>query len=452
MTPSSSHARAFATVTGPTALYTGADGTRHTVHDVTDIRIAILKHATDDARRTGTPVELVTSGDHGRHHLLVQTDGTLTPLTDTTAAAEVGLAEFDDPPLEVPDSRTSEPPDSPTRELPEGRTPDVLDSAAGLTATVGGQLSRRSSRAPAERVSFITPATDAPPAATGWRGFLARIGMRVGPSPYELARSEWERKVSRQWAGCRTIAVVNGKGGVGKTMTTAMLAAVYARHGGGNVLAWDNNDTRGTLGWRTEPGLYDTTIRDLLPAAETLLNLNTGVSDITRYVHHQGADRYDVLRSNPELLAADQRLGTDQFDLLMKVAARFYRLVVFDSGNDESSDRWIRMIDSTRQLVIPTLASPESAESALLLLEALRDRSNASRDLADNAIVVVTQAEPHDAAHVRDIAAGFTPHVRAVETIPFDPALKSGPLRFENLRPATRDAWLRVAAAATDTL
>lgn len=458
MTSTPAPARAFATVTGPTALYTGADGTRHTVHDVTDIRIAILKRATDDARRTGTPVELVTSGDHGRHHLLVHTDGTLTPIADTAAVADdTVLAQFDDPDLEFTASAIGDPatpghPETPSPELAESRTPELSDSNAAFTATAGGQLSRRSSRAPAERVSFITPATENLPAVTGWRGFLSRLGVRVGPSPYELARAEWERKVSRQWAGCRTIAVVNGKGGVGKTMTTAMLAAVYARYGGGNVLAWDNNDTRGTLGWRTEPGLYDTTIRDLLPAAPTLLDAHTGVSDITRYVHHQGADRYDVLRSNPELLAADQRLGIDQFDLLMRVAARFYRLVVFDSGNDESSDRWIRMIDSTRQLVIPTLASPESAESAALLLEALRERSATSRDLADGAIVVVTQAEPHDAALVREIAAGFTPHVRAVETIPFDPALKSGPLRFENLRATTRDAWLRVAATATDTL
>ena len=162
-------------------------------------------------------------------------------------------------------------------------------------------------------------------------------------------------------------------------MTTAMLAAVFARYGGGNVLAWDNNDTRGTLGWRTEQGLYDTTIRDLLPAAADLLAPTASVSDITRFVHHQTVDRYDVLRSNPELLATDQRIAQAEFDLLMQVAARYYRLVIFDSGNDESADRWLRMIDSSYQLVIPTLAAPESAESAALLLDALRGRDERSR-------------------------------------------------------------------------
>lgn len=301
------------------------------------------------------------------------------------------------------------------------------------------------------RRSFLTPPAHTA-RVTGWRELLRRLGITAPPSPAQQRRAEWETTVSTQWAGCRTLAVANGKGGVGKTMTTAMLAAVYARSGGGNVLAWDNNDTRGTLGWRTEQGLYDTTLRDLLPAADQLLSPDAGVSDIARFVHHQATDRYDVLRSNPELLAADQRIATDQFDLLLKVAARYYRMVVFDSGNDESADRWIRMIDSTDQLVVPTLANPESAESAALLLDALRDRDERSAALSRGAVVVVTQSEPSRAAAVRAIADGFAGLVRAVEIVPFDPALKSGPLRYDALRPATQDAWLAVAAAAASDL
>ncbi|MBW9121944.1 AAA family ATPase, partial [Microbacterium trichothecenolyticum] len=299
---------------------------------------------------------------------------------------------------------------------------------------------------------FLTPTTDTTPPLTGWRGILAGLGITVRPSPAEVRRAEERALVARQWAGCRTLAVVNGKGGVGKTMTTAMLAAVYAREGGGTVLAWDNNDTRGTLGWRTEQGSYDTTLRDLLPAAPGLLAPGAGVSDISRFVHHQTADRYDVLRSNPELLATDQRIGAPDFDVLMQVAARFYRMVIFDSGNDESAERWLRMIDSSYQLIIPTLANPESAESAALLLDALRGRDERSAALADRAVVLVTQSEPTGTTGARRIADGFTGHVRAVHTIPFDPALKAGPLRFDSLRPGTRDAWLSAAASAAEGL
>lgn len=414
--------RTYATVTGTTATFTTLDGLTEPVlvADGEDVRHAIVRRATEEARHHATPVELVTSGDRGAHRLLIGPDGALTPIPATTRI---------DPDLEetvtLGEEVTEEAPQ------PEPVSPYVVSAVEPSSA----------------RPTFL--ATDRTPPRTG--GWLSRLGIHLPPSAAARRRAEWVDAVSRQWAGCRTIAVANGKGGVGKTMTTAMLAAVYARHGGGNVLAWDNNDTRGTLGWRTEQGLYDTTLRDLLPAARNLLSPEAGVADITRYVHHQGADRYDVLRSNPELLATDQHLGATEFDLLMQVAARYYRLVVFDSGNDESAERWLRMIDSSYQLVIPTLATPESAESASLLLDALRGRDHRSSALATHAVVIVTQSEPATAA-ARRIADGFDGHVRAVHTIPFDPALKAGQLRFDALRRRTRDAWLAAASAVAEGL
>ncbi|HEY9309506.1 MAG TPA: AAA family ATPase, partial [Microbacterium sp.] len=404
-----------------------------------DIRQAIVRRAADEARRTGTPIELVTSGDRGAHRLLVDPAGDLTRLPATPNADATSDDDGLDlgPYLDVHDATI------PSRgEEVRERAPQPTEPPAGGAAAA---------ESPA-RPTFLTPSADTTPGLTGWRSVLAGLGITVRPSAAAVRRAAQQALVARQWAGCRTVAVVNGKGGVGKTMTTAMLAAVYAREGGGNVLAWDNNDTRGTLGWRTEQGLYDTTLRDFLPAAEGLLAPGAGVSEISRFVHHQNADRYDVLRSNPELLATDQRINAAEFDVLMQVAARFYRMVIFDSGNDESAQRWLRMIDSSYQLVIPTLTTAESAESAALLLDALRGRDERSAALADRAVVLVTQSEPTGNTAARRIADGFTGHVRAVHIIPFDPALKAGPLRFDTLRPRTRDAWLAAAASAAEAL
>ncbi|MEV8367953.1 ParA family protein [Microbacterium sp. NPDC064584] len=414
--------RAYATVTGPTATFTTPEGLIEPLSatPTDDIRQMIVRRAVDEARRSGQPVELVTTGDRGEHHLRIDADGTIvTAAASAPEPATVAAARAESPSQQGREVNTEAP----------GREP----------------LRNRRAPEPPSRPSFIDISSAVEPTSEAWRSFFARLGF--GPSPAELRRRDDEREVSQQWAGCRTIAIANGKGGVGKTMTTAMLAAVFGRYGGGNVLAWDNNDTRGTLGWRTEAGRYDTTIKDLLPAASDLLATGAGVSDIARYVHHQPVDRYDVLRSNPELLAVHQRILTADFDLLMQVAARYYRVVIFDSGNDESAERWLRMVDSSNQLVLPTLATPESAESAALLLDALRERDERSLELADNAVVVVTEAEPNPRGANR-IAEGFSGHVRAVEHIPFDPALKSGALRLDNLRTPTRDAWIRVAAAA----
>ncbi len=159
-----------------------------------------------------------------------------------------------------------------------------------------------------------------------------------------------------------------------------------------------------------------------------------------------------MLRSNPELLAAKQRIGQDQFDQLLKVATRYYRVVIFDSGNDESAARWLRMIDSAAQLVVPTTASPESAESAALLLEALAARDDHSAQLAREAVVIVTQSERGSAAEVKQVATAFEGLVRSVHQIPFDAGLKGGPLRFDNLRPTTQRAWTAAAAAVAADL
>lgn len=413
--------RAYATVTGPNATFIAPNGYAEPISAGADedIRHIVVRRATDEARRTGTALELITSGDRGEHHLLISATGDITaaPTTDAT------------PPSTTPE---------PTEPDPAAAPPGPDDVSAEIDA-------------PASRHSFIAPGA-APKASTGWRRLAARAGIPIAETKMQQRRREAISRVSRHWAGYRNIAIANGKGGVGKTMTSAMVAAVFARYGGGNVLAWDNNDTRGTLGWRTEQGLYDTTIRDLLPAAPDLLSATASVSDISRFVHHQPDDRYDVLRSNPELLAAHQRIEQGEFDLLLQVAVHYYRLIVFDSGNDESADRWLCMIDNSHQLVIPTLPSPESAESASLLLEALRQRDRHSAGLAANAIVIVTTPEAGSRRETATIAARFADQVRVVETIPFDAALKSGPLRFDALHRATQDAWIRVAAAVATGL
>lgn len=426
--------QAFAEIIGQTATYRGpsADTSEELIiAPDEDARTFVLRRTAWEARRIRRPVELVTAGDFGEHRILVTADGAV-----SASDSSDDIGPFVDSPADESDlASTVWPSPSGSQRIREP-----------LRASARSSEGRNAN----PRASFIA----AEPSLTraGIAGTLARLGIPVRTSPAQTQHMENIRATSRHWGGCRVVAVVNGKGGVGKTMTSAMLAAVFARHGGGGVLAWDNNDTRGTLGWRTEASHHDATIQDALAAAPQLLAPMSAAADIAWYVHHQTEDRYDVLRSNPQLLAASQRIGQDEFDRLLQVAARYYRLVIFDSGNDESAARWLRMVDSANQLVVPTLAAPESAESAALLLEALADRDEASAQLARDAVVVVSQAEHGSAADVRRIADTFAELVRAVQVIPFDPGLKSGPLRFEALRPVTRRAWVAAGAAIASGL
>ncbi|MCU1474770.1 ParA family protein [Amnibacterium sp.] len=355
------------------------------------------------------------------------------------------------PAVIVPGALLAEEPDPVGPVEPEASVATDPASAEAPRASAGHERPGEEPRP--SRESFLAEDDEHRPPTRGWRRTAASLGFRVQPSAEERAERADSRAVSRHFPGPRTVAIVNGKGGANKTPTTALLAAVFARYGGAGVLAWDNNETRGTLGWRTEEGGHDATVHDLLPHAQDLLAPAASASDLLRFVHHQREDKYDVLRSNPRVLADRQRLTRAEFDALHQVARKYYRLLFLDSGNDESADRWQQMIERADALVIATTALGEHAEAGALLLEQLAERDPRSAALAAQATVVVSQSDP-DLGHgdAREVAERFRSIARAAVTIPFDDGLHSGRIRFSALAPRTRRAWLRAAAEVADDL
>lgn len=223
-----------------------------------------------------------------------------------------------------------------TVDPPQYRRSSTAPHTDGAPRTTADQSSRRQERELRERKSFLQTERPEEPAIQGARGALNRLGFKMAPNATEQSTRDDELAVSQHWPGPRTIAVVNGKGGAGKTPTTILLSAVFARYGGAGVLAWDNNQTRGTLGWRTEAGTHDRTLLEMIPEAERLLGTGAQSADLAHFVHHQPREKYDVLRSKPIRLAHENRLHPEDVDAIHAVAAKFYRLIIIDSGNDES--------------------------------------------------------------------------------------------------------------------
>ncbi|MDN5559165.1 MAG: AAA family ATPase [Ruaniaceae bacterium] len=298
-----------------------------------------------------------------------------------------------------------------------------------------------------ERQSFLRQERPEEPAYQGLRGVMNKLGFKMSPSLEEQSARNDELAVSQHWPGPRVIAVVNGKGGAGKTPATILLSAVFARYGGAGVLAWDNNQTRGTLGWRTETGPHDHTLLEMLPEVPRLLGTSAQSADLAHFVHHQPREKYDVLRSKPIRLAHENRVSPEDVDAIYAVAAKFYRLIFIDSGNDESDPMWLRMIDHADQIVVATTTRADHAEAGALLLEALEDRDERSAQLARRSVVVVSQADPKaSAAELNRVVTGYQPMARDVITIPFDREMVDGHLRFGMLAKPTQRAWLSAAA------
>ncbi|MFJ4268412.1 chromosome partitioning protein ParA [Paenarthrobacter nicotinovorans] len=334
-------------------------------------------------------------------------------------------------------------------------TQQIIDAQEPQAAVAGPEtpVTRRSLK----ETSFLVSAPVLEPATQGWRGTLTRLGFRMDPSQEELSEREDIRTVSQHWPGPRTIAVVNRKGGANKTPTVVMLSAILARYSGAATVAWDNNESQGTLGWRTEKGAHNRSVLDLIDSSTELLSPSTNAAEIAKFVHHQTADKFDVLRSD-ENEEGDHEVTAEEVDIAHQVLTRYYRLVVMDSGNTARAANWRRMIDHTNQLVVPVTAIEDRAEAARLTLQTLESRGGHDAELARNAVVIVSEstdakrsmtgdALKRAKAEAQRIADGFEPFVRAVVRIPYDPALVNGPIRYEALQPATQRAWLAAAAA-----
>jgi MinD-like ATPase involved in chromosome partitioning or flagellar assembly len=439
------------------------NGTSHAIQaeDEAAVLSQALRLITETAAQVGRPVKVSTTDPDGQGLIIVSPEGIVSEAVPSPAKPRSRRKQ--EP---VPAAPTRAPQTPAIGEPTANKTPAVAAPATFSEATTSVQEpSAAAEVAGAEAVtrrslketSFLVSAPVLQPATRGWRGALTRLGFRMEPSPDELAEREDIRTVSQHWPGPRTVAVVNRKGGANKTPTVVMLSAILARYSGAATIAWDNNESQGTLGWRTEQGSHDNSVLDLIDSSQTLLSPSTNAAEIARFVHHQTADKFDVLRSD-ENEEGDHEVTAEEVDIAHQVLTRYYRLIIMDSGNTARSANWRRMIHHTNQLVVPVTAIEDRAEAARLTLQTLESRGGHDAELARNAVVIVSEstdakrsmsgdALKRAKAEAQRIADGFAPHVRAVVRIPYDPALVNGPIRYDALQPATQRAWLAAAAA-----
>lgn len=379
------------------------------------------------------------AGDQTKHAQAATSPAPVNTATTTAPAAATAPAKAN-----IPASATIVPDDA----AGSAKTDDLS------TADGRRQAFREMIPAAGERDTFLRPEDETSfRAERGFRGFLSRMGFNMEPTAQEVEERNWRRTVGTRLNEPKTISVVNGKGGANKTPTAVLLSAVFGRNSGDPVLVWDNNGTRGTLGWRTVQGTHSRHSMDLLADAAKFKDVKVGDPIVHDYVHYQPEDCYSVLRTDPTLLASEQNVNAEDFDAMHEIVSRFFSLTIVDSGNDESAERWMRMIDHTDQLIIASTTVEEHAEAGALLLEALAKRGGHYAELAKNAVVIVSQHQPQgNSDQLNRIAHGFRRLASSVVTVPYDAALVKGQIRFDGMRPATRRAWLHATAAVATAL
>lgn len=284
--------------------------------------------------------------------------------------------------------------------------------------------------------------------AAARRGSLGLVRLR--PNRREREYRLNIAAVRRQFGGLRQITVVNPKGGAGKTVATLMLGLTLGQARGGFVLAWDNNETQGTLGMRAQQDGHSRTVRDLLRDLDRFAGGAGRVGELAAYVRAQADAAFDVLASD-EAATAGEMLTARAFREIREVVGRFYKLIIVDTGNNVRAENWQAAVDATDQLVITMSARNDSAETAARLLDHLEQTGR--RELVRRSVAVLTMPPYRKDINPRVIERHFGQRCRAVLRVPYDRHLDSGaPVRYPDLSPQSRRAWLRVAAAVADGL
>jgi len=326
--------------------------------------------------------------------------------------------------------------------------PDVPAPAAPVVASAPepAQPDEPARAVPAEDLTdeqLLRPRRAAP--NRGWRQvvFHASFGLvNPGESPAELRYQALVARAQAPVTGCRRIAVVSAKGGVGKTSTTLGLGATAASIRGDRVVAVDANPDLGTLGERVRRD-NQATVRDLLRAAGRLERY----PDVRAFTSQTPA-RLEVLAADrdPALSEAfDEADYRQACDLL----GRFYNLLVTDCGTGLLHSAMAGVLGVADQIVLVAAPAVDGARSAAATLDWLD--AHGRSDLVRQAVVVVSAVRRGGAVDVDRVVEHFAGRCRAVLQVPYDPHLAEGAqFDLDALRPATRRAYVELAAAVAD--
>ncbi len=397
------------------------------------------------AARIGAPLPMQVRDPDGLWALLVHPDGRV----DQALPEEAGPAPVDtfapvtsapaSAPAPVVAAPTATPAPAPA---PAAKAPSTTPGGGTVLPTLEDLVTTRRS----ERRE---------PARRGWRHGVALAtfgGLKPGPGRAERRERAAVKAVRRPLDGPRTVVVVNPKGGAHKTTATMLLAATFGLQRGGYTLAWDNNETHGTLGWRSTPAEHDRTAVDLLNSMPSLAARGTvRIGDLDGYVRTQPTEQFDVLASDEDAASAAS-VDAEAFRSLHLLLSQFYRVLVIDTGNNMRASNWRAAIEAADQLVVVSTVREDTAQSAAWALDALR--ASGHEDVVRRAVTILSAPAPKvDKDLQKRLRAHFGALTRTVVEVPYEPELVGGGrIPYRKLRPATREAWLHATAAVAEGL
>lgn len=266
-----------------------------------------------------------------------------------------------------------------------------------------------------------------------WRRML-----RLGPSQRTMDRIAEDAAIRASLPAPVTVVVAQPKGGSGKTPLTIGLASALASARPGDVLALDNNEMEGTLGLRVT-SQHNRTIGDLLQRLDWLRARPDSNSLALRWCAHWQEVGFHAIASSPDA----SPITGDQFSKLREVIARYFPILLVDTGNSMAAANWRAAIEAADVIVIPLQLKEDHIALAARLVSEFR---NQGIDVSRRVVIVTSNGRVKIHSEAAELArAWFSGSV--TEFIPYDPVIADeSVIVWSDLHRHTQLAYRRLAA------
>lgn len=282
-------------------------------------------------------------------------------------------------------------------------------------------------RAASDMGSVDVQASGKLPSERGWRRWLYLLTrINLGLSPDEIYERELHaaiRKVVTPPPGSSEgfyLAVVNLKGGVGKTVLTILLGSIFSMIRGVASLAVDANPDAGNLIRRSRRET-EKTVSQLVGSADQLVG-----SIPVRELTNQNAANLEVLAAD-DYVEAQHPFNAEDWNTVKSVVEKYYSIVLADCGTGLHTEESAAVLKSAWAVLIPCDTCIDSAISAVETVEWLA--VNGYKDLAGRAVIVMNHTKRgKSSADLEAIRAKLEERVGEgrVFEMPFDNHIETG--------------------------
>ena len=275
----------------------------------------------------------------------------------------------------------------------------------------------------------------------GWRDLIRRFtGIDLGPDPDWAYEQDLRDRIRTPVGGAFPIAVLNLKGGVGKTAVVEALGSTFAAVRHDRVIAVDID--AGDLAERHGR-------RNPLTIADLLLDDSvTQYSDVRAHTY-MNSFGLEVL-GLPDYSRTDWRLERHDVVKTFSILRKHYSLVLVDCVKAVNSAVMDAVLPEARALVVVTSTSIDAIRKTRTTLDLLSH--NGYQLLLNSTVLAINHVQPEKVGVVAEKELDeLSARVAATVVLPFDRHVHDGKeIGLDRMSKESRRSYLEMAAALAD--